>query len=196
MKRLGFTIVAMFVSFGLYAQDFSIGPKVGVSQSNISVSGDGFESGEATLGYHVGAFIRMGGSSIYVQPEFLYTNTGGTIIQKNANSVDATIDANFNRLDIPFMVGFKLAKVFRIQAGPIASILLDYTLNDALNVAQDVDYKSSTLGYQAGIGFDLGNLILDLKYENSLGKISQSIAGFNTDQRQNQLMVSAGFRLF
>lgn len=196
MKKLFPLFLAILLTANSYAQDFSIGPKVGVSQSNITVNGDGFESGSTTLGYHVGAFVRMGGSSVYVQPEFLYTNTGGTIIQKMDNSTDVSIDANFNRLDIPFMVGVKMAKVFRLQAGPVASILLDYTLDDALNVAQNVDYKNSTLGYQAGIGFDLGNLILDLKYESSLGKIAQSVAGFSTDQRQNQLMISAGFRLF
>lgn len=196
MKKLTFVLIAAFWFSGLSAQEFSIGPKVGVSQSSISVTGDGFESGSTTLGYHVGAFVRMGGASVFVQPEFLYTNTGGTIIQKSDTGIDATIDANFNRLDIPLMVGVKLARVFRIQAGPIASVLLDYTLDDALNVAQDVDYRKSTIGYQAGVGLDLGNLILDFKYENSLGRIAQSVAGFNTDQRQNQLMVSAGFRLF
>ncbi|GHB35608.1 porin family protein [Mongoliitalea lutea] len=196
MKNVYLLLIAVLCFSKLSAQDFSIGPKVGVSQSSIAVNGDGFESGSTSLGYHVGAFVRMGGASVFVQPEFLYTNTGGTIIQKSDTGIDASIDANFNRLDIPFMVGVKLARVFRIQAGPIASVLLDYTLDDALNVAQNVDYRSSTLGYQAGIGLDLGNLILDFKYENSLGRIAQSVAGFNTDQRQNQLMVSAGFRLF
>lgn len=196
MKTLLTCAFALFLSMSVLAQEFSIGPKIGASQSNISVSGEGFESGSSTIGYHIGAFVRMGGASIFVQPEFLYTNTGGTIIQRTATGVDASIDASFNRLDIPFMVGVKLANFFRLQAGPIASVLLDYTLDDALNVAQNVDYRSSTFGYQAGIGFDLGNLILDFKYENSLGRIAQSVAGFNTDQRQNQLMVSAGFRLF
>ena len=178
----------------LKAQDFSIGPKFGVSQANIKVNGDGFASGEDKMGYHIGAFVRMGGASIFVQPEFLYTNTGGFIVDENNN---ATIETNFNRLDIPMMVGFKLAKFFRVQAGPIASILLDQSFGEnPIAATQNIEYRNSTIGYQAGIGLDLGNLILDAKYESSLNKIAGSVAGFQTDQRQTQLVLSAGFRLF
>ena len=52
-----------------------------------------------------------------------------------------------------------------MQAGPVASILIDYKIEDALQVPLEVDYNTSTIGYQAGIGLDIGNLILDLKYE-------------------------------
>jgi hypothetical protein len=196
MKK--FLITICFLAFAIVsnAQEFSIGPKVGISQANISVNGEEFSSGEEKLGYHIGAFVRMGGNSIFVQPEFLFTNTGGSIVREMPSGVEEVLEANFNRFDIPLMFGFKLASFFRVQAGPIASILLDYKLEDALQNAMEVDYSSSTLGYQAGIGFDVGNFILDLKYENSLGKISRSVAGFQTDQRQNQLILSAGFRLF
>ncbi|MFD2033638.1 porin family protein [Belliella marina] len=194
MKNPIIFILVFLLANSLQAQDFSIGPKFGVSQSTIKVNGDGYQSGEDRLGYHIGAFVRMGGASIFVQPEFLYTNTGGFIIDENNN---ATVETNFNRLDIPLMVGFKFVRFFRIQAGPIASILLDQSFgDDPIAATQNIDYKSSTIGYQAGIGLDIGNLILDAKYESSLGKIANSVAGFQTDQRQNQLVLSAGFRLF
>lgn len=196
MKNFIVTVLGILVTFSASSQDFSIGPKVGVSQANISVTGDDFTSGDNSLGYHLGLFVRMGGSSIFIQPEFLYTNTGGSFVQRQSNGTDVSIDANFDRVDIPFMFGFKLANFFRLQAGPMASILIDYKIEDALQVPQEVDYNTSTIGYQAGIGFDIGNLILDLKYENSLGKISRSTTAFLTDQRLNQFILSAGFRLF
>ncbi|MCH7401022.1 porin family protein [Belliella kenyensis] len=194
MKKTILIIICMISSFAVSAQDFSIGPKFGISQANIKVNGDGYQSGDDRLGYHVGAFVRMGGASIFVQPEFLYTNTGGVIIDEANN---ATVETNFNRLDIPLMIGFKLAKFFRIQAGPIASILLDQSFNEnPIAATQSIEYRNSTIGYQAGIGLDIGNLILDAKYESSLNKIAGSVAGFQTDQRQTQLVLSAGFRLF
>lgn len=195
MKKFLLLIPALFCFSSIMAQDFSVGPKVGVSQGNVKVNGEGFSSGESKLGYHLGAFVRMGGSSIFVQPEFLFTQTGGQIIESTTGN-DDVFDVDFNRFDIPMMFGFKLAKFFRVQAGPVASILLDYKLEDAIQNAVELDYRSSSLGYQAGIGLDIGNLILDLKFENSLSKIAKSVAGFNTDQRQNQLILSAGFRLF
>ncbi len=196
MKKISLSLLVFLTSLYVTAQDFSIGPKVGLNQGTIVVNGDNFRSGENLMGYHVGAFVRMGGASIFIQPEFLFTNTGGSIIESSTNGAEVVLDANFSRLDIPMMFGFKLANFFRIQAGPVASIMLDYTLQDAAQVARDVDYRSSTIGYQAGIGLDVGNLILDFKYESALNAMSRSVAGFETDQRQNQWILSAGFRLF
>jgi hypothetical protein len=196
MKKLLLSSFVFLIAFAGVAQEFSIGPKVGVAQANISVNGTDFSSGNEILGYHLGAFVRMGGSTIFIQPEFLFTNTGGTIVQQMPGGTEELLEASFNRFDIPFMFGFKLANVFRLQAGPIASILIDYKLEDAFQNTVNLDYSNSTLGYQAGVGLDVGNLILDLKYENSLGRIAKSVAGFETDQRQNQFILSAGFRLF
>ncbi len=196
MKKLILIIAVFFTAGTLVAQDFSIGPKVGISQGNISVGDDGYEAGDDKYGYHVGLFVRMGGNSFYVQPEFLYSNTGGSFNQSNSALPENALEANFNRLDIPLMAGIKVWNFFRIQAGPVASILLDYELKQAGQVIQNADYSSATIGYQAGIGLDIGNLIIDFKYENSLSNISKNVAGFPADQRQNQLILSAGFRLF
>ncbi|HLU89340.1 MAG TPA: hypothetical protein VKZ51_05860, partial [Cyclobacteriaceae bacterium] len=92
--------------------------------------------------------------------------------------------------------GLKFADVFRIQAGPVASFLLNSEVSSDVNSGNLPDYKKSTIAYQAGIGVDVGNMILDLKYEGPFGKNSKDIAGFDTDQRQNQLILSFGIRLF
>ena len=128
MKKPFLFLCFFLTALSLKAQEFSIGPKLGVSQASISVNGDGFSSGEDMLGYHLGLFVRMGGSSIFVQPEFLFTSTGGGIVQQLPSGAEEILDASFNRFDIPLMFGFKFARIFRVQAGPIASILLDYRL--------------------------------------------------------------------
>ena len=140
MKNFIILILAFTITGALSAQDFSIGPKFGVSQANIKVNGDGYSSGDDKIGYHVGMFVRMGGASIFVQPEFLYTSTGGFIIDENNN---ATIETKFNRLDIPLMVGVKVLRFLRFQAGPIASILLDQSFgDDPIAATQNIDYRS------------------------------------------------------
>jgi len=195
MKKLLIAVIGLFLIGSVEAQDFSIGPKVGVSQGNVSVSGDGFTSGDSRMGYHLGGFIRMGGNFFFIQPEVLYTNTGGEISRLDgANTV--TYAASFNRLDVPVMLGLKFANVFRIQAGPVANFLLSSELRDNVDNVIDPDYRTSTIGYQAGIGLDIANMIIDLKYEGPLGRTADSIAGFQTDQRQNQLILSLGIRLF
>ncbi|WP_194776662.1 porin family protein [Pararhodonellum marinum] len=189
-------ILAFFTIGHLWAQDFSIGPKVGFTQGSISVNGDNFQSQDPANGYHVGLFVRMGGNSIFVQPEFLYSNTGGSFISTNDAVNENTYTVSFDRFDIPLMAGVKLANFFRVQGGPIASFILNSEFTDKLQQGIIPDYNSATLGFQAGIGFDIKNVILDFKYEGGLSKMADRIAGLDTDQRQNMLIVSVGFRMF
>lgn len=195
IKSLCIALAAFFAVGTAAAQEFSIGPKIGVSQGNIQVDGNGFSKGDSKLGYHVGLFARLGGNAIYLQPEVLYTNTGGEF-EENTGPTSVSYEASFNRLDIPVLVGLKLANIFRIQAGPVASFVLNSEVSSDVHSGQLPDYKKSTIAYQAGIGVDVGNMILDLKYEGPFGKNSKDIAGFDTDQRQNQLILSFGIRLF
>src|SRR5690606_36532708 len=198
IKKLFIAAVAFFASGAVNAQEFSLGPKIGLSQGNVEVNGNGFSKGDSKMGYHVGLFARLGGNALILQPEVLYTNTGGEFKEVQGTN-EVNYEASFNRLDVPVMVGLKLADFFRIQAGPVASFMLNSELKqDGVGFRSSTmpDYKKSTLGYQAGIGVDVGNMILDLKYEGPLGKVSENIAGLTTDQRQNQLILSLGIRLF
>ncbi|HAH35295.1 MAG TPA: hypothetical protein DCL81_01665, partial [Algoriphagus sp.] len=61
---------------------------------------------------------------------------------------------------------------------------------------RDADFNSATLGYQAGLGVDIGNLSIDGKYEGGLSKFTDNISSFQTDNRINQWVLSVGFRLF
>ncbi|WP_375585444.1 porin family protein [Cyclobacterium xiamenense] len=180
----------------VWAQEFSIGPKIGISQGNLSVTGASFSKGNEKLGYHAGAFARLGGNRIFIQPEILYTNTGGEFEDLQSGG-QISYTASFERIDVPLMAGFKFANFFRIQAGPSLTFILDNELtaqNPALSI--DSDPNTTTLGYQAGIGLDIANMILDFKYEGALANHVDSIAGLPTDQRQNQLILSLGIRLF
>ncbi|WP_339923381.1 porin family protein [uncultured Cyclobacterium sp.] len=179
----------------LLAQEFSIGPKIGISQGDISVNGSSYSSGNDKIGYHAGLFARLGGNHIFIQPEVLYTNTGGEFTSTQGNNT-VSYTAQFDKIDVPIMAGFKIAEVFRLQAGPTLAFIIDSDLSSSSALAIEPDYKKTTIAYQAGIGFDIANLIVDLKYEGALGKLADSYAGLPTDQRQNQLILSLGIRLF
>ncbi|MEN2283578.1 porin family protein [Algoriphagus sp. SE2] len=197
MKKILFTIAFLSFAFVSYSQDFSIGPKVGISQTNLDLSKENFESGDAKFGYHVGLFGRVGFGGFFLQPEVLYTQTKGKFSFDNMGSgQDEDYESTFNRLDIPVMLGFKLFNFLRLQAGPIASINMNSELKNAVDDVEDVDFEKSTLGYQAGIGLDIGNMIIDAKYESSLNKLTSNVGSFSTDQRINQWILSVGFRLF
>lgn len=194
MKKLLILIVfGAFVCPPSQAQIFTLGPKFGISQGDVKVS-EGFRGEDSKIGYHVGVFARINLPIIFLQPEVLYTNTGGSFSNNTFN-----YDVEFNRLDVPLMVGLKLGSVLRLQAGPIATYLMDGKLssNDGNNTARLVPPKEEfTFGYQAGIGLDIGNFLLDLKYEGGMTNSMNRSPVVPTDQRQNQLIVSMGFNLF
>ena len=196
MKKLILSLALFVIALTGYSQGFSFGPKVGLSQTKLDLKSDQFKNGESKFGYHVGVFARVGLGPLYLQPEVLFTQTQGQFSFDEGVGGIKEYEADFNRVDIPVMVGFKMFNILRLQAGPIASINVNSEIKDANNTVQDVDYKDATIGYQAGLGVDIGNLIIDAKYESSLDKFSGRVGNFQTDQRMNQFILSVGFKLF
>jgi hypothetical protein len=99
------------------------------------------------------------------------------------------------------MVGIEFAQIFRAFAGPVGSFLITAEGNEGrFNNEVIRNYKNVTFGYQIGVGVDFGNLLLDLKYEDNLSKFGDGInvgtQRFAVDQRQNQIILSLGIKLF
>ena len=181
------------LSLQAQAQIFTVGPKFGVSQGDVEVT-NGFRGEDSKIGYHVGAFARINLPIIYIQPELLYTNTGGSFSDNTFN-----YDVSFNRLDVPVMFGLKLGSVLSLQAGPVATYLLNGELlstNGNTSSRAIPPKEDFTFGYQAGIGLDIGNFLMGLKYEGAMTNSINRTSALSTDQRQNQLILSMGFKLF
>ncbi len=153
----------------------------------------------ANYGIHLGAFVRLKIAMLYVQPELLFATRSNEYTLSKVNSLtdSITVKQNFNKLDIPVMLGVKFGPL-RVNAGPVGSLRLG-SPKDLIN---DPDFKAMyaqmTFGYQAGIGLDIfKKLTLDVRYEGSLKKYQNQIentAGtkFNLDDRPNAFLFSVG----
>lgn len=212
MKRL-VTILLVAAALGqANAQFFQMGLKAGLGSSKFRVNEEFtatetgetilYRSGEAVLGWHLGLYSRIKISRFYIQPELLYASTGGKVLV-SSDGIDYNGSGKFKlyEIDIPVMAGFYLTKSFRIYAGPTLSYLISE--KSAWNTTIDVfrqDFQKGNLGYQAGIGFDISKVSLDLKYEGSLNALGESLSipgtdiRFDTDLRNSQLMLSFGLR--
>lgn len=154
---------------------------------------------EVNYGVHIGLLFRFQINSFYIQPEFLY----------NSHSVDYDFDEvqfpelqglvlseRFQQIDIPLMLGLKFG-FFRINAGPVGHI----NLNSISDLSNQPGFKSKldnlTLGYQAGIGFDIWNIHLDIRYEGNFNKYGDHITFFGQDydfsDKPRRLIASLGF---
>lgn len=186
------------IGLGAMAQvDF--GPRINLTSTKLDISENvnDVKSGDAQFGYQLGAFLRIQIPviGIYVQPEALFSK------QSSQVSVNTqTADLTFNQIDVPVMIGFKLGPV-RLNAGPSFRFLNGADLEVPGNPVEDVKqyYKSSTVGYQAGVGIDISKFVLDLKYEGSFSEINEQVTNLSPvaiDQRVSQLVFGVGFKLF
>ncbi len=200
--------IAISVSMAASAQFLKIGPRLGISSSKVQVderlSLDGkdvvYETGDAQLGFHAGAFARVSIVSFSVQPELLFTSAGGKIVVTENGETSDIRDLTYNKIDVPIMLGKSFGKIFRVQAGPSFSFLLSDDARDvSLQEELSQNYNNATVGYQAGIGFDFGDLSIDLKYEGNLSKFGESVSfrgeSFDTDLRTSQFLLSVGLNL-
>jgi len=208
MKKLIAIVFIILVSLPAFSQ-INFGLKAGVSTTSLSMpttktitSGttsftvNGIST--ANYGFHGGLFLRVTLFGFYLQPELLFSTRNDSYTITNVQTTLATVaKQNFNKLDIPVMLGFKLGPL-RINAGPSGSLLINSPKALISNPDFKNNYNRMTFGYQAGLGFDLLNfLTFDLRYEGSLKKYQnqiQNLVGtkYNLDDRPNAFLFSVG----
>lgn len=218
-----FLFVAVYVlasqwAVAQYDPFFRIGLKAGANLSNVqgndlSLTNGGsafnFKDNEnRSLGFVGGVYMRFG-RKFYVQPEFLISQKGGAfnVYKDGLTNPEGQLDVRFSNLDVPVLLGWRLGRILRINAGPMASLRLgsgkigesfrQYTGQDGgvfLN-------EGLAFGYQAGVGLDLGRISLDVRYEGNLTEVAKIQFNNTTTAaqfgRQNNLwQATVGFALF
>lgn len=203
MKRF---IICVILLSGITAlgQDASFGIKGGLNYGATGdlttfsfIGADGRIDSENKAGYHLGIFGKFNFSGIFIQPELVYTKL-------NSGFEDNDLDARYDitKIDVPLLIGIDILGPLNIKAGPS----LQYILDDEFEAnAEDFDLQdpenSVTVGYQLGIGIELGKLGLDARYEGAfqenevVSSTEVQDAGFRIDTRPKQWIFSLSYRL-
>ena len=185
---------------GMVAQaQITLGFKAGASSSQVDIknlksSVSDFKAADDITGYHAGAFLRLKAAGFMLQPEAYFTSTGGKVqVTDTGNGTNVETEKfTFNRLDVPLLVGYNFFNVLRVQAGPVASVLVNGKFRD-----QELEnyLNKSDWGYQAGVGFDIGNFTADLRYENVKRDYTNNTQNTSFDIDNQQFIFSLGFKL-
>ncbi len=209
MKKSILIVFSVFLALPAFSQ-VNFGIKAGVSTTNLKMEDvKTLTSGEteylvnaikaANYGFHAGAFVRFSMLGLYIQPELLFASRTDeyTVADAETPTEETIKKQQFNRLDLPVMIGAKLGPV-RLNAGPAARLLI----NSPKDLITDPDFKAMynnlTFGYQAGIGVDIiKKITVDLRYEGSLQKYQTKIentagTSFTLDDRPNAFLLSVG----
>jgi hypothetical protein len=197
MKKLTITLLCLLsVTYGsIQAEVFQFGPRLAINNSNLKIKSEGNNNFEvkSILGYQAGVLARFNLPMIYIQPELLVTRSGTNYKWKGTDR-----NLRYTKLELPVMVGTSLLGLARIQVGPTLGLLL--TAKENIKKAKDItdvkiNYEPLSLGWQAGIGADLGRFILDLKYEGGLTKFGNKLAGVPTEHGPSLWILSVGFNV-
>lgn len=144
---------------------------------------------DSNTGYHFGVFAITSGK-IFIRPELVFTHTK-SIYEAN----DLKADFKMDKIDLPILVGLKIIGPLNIFIGPS----IQYIINTDLEETDlgDVE-KNITVGGVVGVGIQLGNLGVDLKYERGLSSNEAEFIGITDigriDTRPKQIIASVSYK--
>ncbi len=201
-KYIFISLLLLIFSAGQSFGQIKLGLRAGISSSNVKVDDVvkigseeyKLKSGDPKVGFHFGLVSRIQLFNLFVQPELLFTSSGGDVKVTDINGFTTVKEQKYNKLDIPVLAGIKFGPA-RIEVGPVASVLLS-SKSELFDNGKET-MKNATIGYQAGVGLDISRLAIDLKYEGNLSKLGDGVKiggdEYNFDTRNSQLILSLGF---
>ncbi len=201
MKKLALLVLLFIGATQVSFSQIHFGIKGGVNYNSDSfqeVSTDILEGAKSRTGFHAGIWtrIKIPVIGLYVRPELVYTSLKSEYSPKGVSNAKATY--NFQKIDIPVLLGKKFFKVAHVFVGPSFQYIIDgdFSLETLGNVVTEAD--GLTVGMQLGAGVELGKLGLDIRWERAFSDTeSKFISGSDTtrfDTRVNQIIVGLSYR--
>ncbi|WP_300400007.1 porin family protein [uncultured Rikenella sp.] len=147
-----------------------------------SADRDRYSESSTKPGFEIGlqARVRLP-LGFLIQPEVVYSRTSGSFpVETKAADGTVTNDklkVRSNWIEVPVLVGWKFS-IVRLMAGPSFRFPMDEVMNVGLKetkVAPRLD--NFVMGYQAGVGVDLGRLTIDARYCGNFSKIANQQRG-------------------
>lgn len=182
MKKTTLLLLAILMTCGLSAQDFKLGIKAGANFTSLKSDQKWLDS-ENNTGYLIGAWGRIGGGSVHLQPEVYFTNKQTSVFVPADEAAQDLVkgDLKFSNIDVPVLIGtkFPIGPIkARIQAGPLFSFVIDQEASYTRSVESAYEdaiknYKDRFSAIVGGVGLDIGSIALDVRYEYGLGNFSE-----------------------
>lgn len=208
MKKAFVLFVLASAALPAFAQ-LKLGLKLGMSTTQFDANEVGITNpggGEflklnledTPFGIHAGVVIQARLGAFVLQPEILF----------NSNRVDYKVDdlsgstvvasirtEKYQYMDIPVLLGLR-AGPLRIHAGPEAHIFINSSSELFDFDGYEQKFQQATFGWIGGLGLDVWNLMLDVRYEGNFSKFGDHITfngqQFAFDNSPARILVSLG----
>ncbi|TDQ18479.1 outer membrane protein with beta-barrel domain [Algoriphagus boseongensis] len=190
--KLVFLSLLFFGSFSFLTQaqqGSGFGIKGGL---NYNTSGKYFKDAEniftkpgENMGYHFGVFYQLTSFDLALRPELIFTNT----------EFETTLGkVNYQKFDLPILVKMNFFKIISFQAGPS----FHYTVKEKFSIPENFQPTDPFgLGFQLGLGVNIGPVGLDLRFERELNdrKFTFDNVLGKEDFKSQQLILGASFKI-
>lgn len=209
MKKLFFcSLFLVFLSITAQSQ-IRFGIKGGVSTTNLSTNnlnilGQGGVNRltvavkNANYGINFGVVTQIEIANFFLQPELNFNSTSTDFQVNNLQTPTSSgiFREKYKNLDIPVLLGWRLGPL-RLNAGPEGHVFL----NSTSDLFKFSDYKQTfsglTLGWLGGVGLDIWNLMIDVRYEGNFTKYGSHInfggTSYQFDKSPSRFLFSVGW---
>lgn len=197
MKKTLLLLVFLTATLTSFSQ-VHFGIKGGINYNSntfIEVQNDVLSGAKSKTGFHGGIWLRakIPAIGLYLRPELVYTKLSNDVTYQSKS-----IGYDFQKIDLPILLGKKFLKIAHVFGGPS----FQYILNSDFNLSDLKEIKSDgfSIGLQFGAGIELGKIGLDVRWERALNdtetsfinnNISQNV---NFDTRVNQIIIGLSYR--
>ena len=200
MKKILLLCCLTFILSQTTSAQLHFGIKAGVNYNNngdLKLSGvvnNTIDGADAKSGYHVGLWFRgkLPIIGIYIRPEIVYTQIKNEYLYK---SVQASY--NFNKIDVPILLGKKFFGFANVFIGPSFQYILSSDFG--IDTVNQLSIDKFSVGMQSGFGVEIGNLGIDVRWERGLSSTEANYVdnstNLNIDNRTNQIILGISYRL-
>ncbi len=210
MKKIFFTLIFLSSLATVQAQSiFQLGLKGGmlINSSELKYTFNNsanYDHSSTKPGFEFGFQTRVRlPLGFLLQPEIVYSRTTGTFPIDASNGGGGEygdqLKIRSNWIEVPVLVGWKFS-IVRLMVGPSFRFPMDEVLNAGTQEAKVAPrLQNFVLGYQAGIGLDLGRLTIDARYCGNFTNITDggvtSVSIPNLKVNEQKVAISLGYML-
>ncbi len=192
MKYISTLFFALLLAGSLQAQQIKVIPRVGLNLSTVTSDVPDIDPDGVGTGFQLGLDLRVGDYKnwFFFQPGLHYFNTQVNLNTPGTGSTRISDGIKVNSLKIPINGGLYLTGTdgllrFSINAGFVPTVVVG--VGDS-NINPDyTNFRTFSLGANAGVGIDIAIVTLNVGYEYGLSRVFKS-----GDGRLNMITVSLG----